>query len=59
MKGDIADLDKQLGKKIDDVDKKLSKKIDNLSSKVDQNSLCFMTNLDSVDKRVAKLEAVC
>jgi len=59
LKVDIACLDKKLSKKMDEGFRGVNKRIDNLNSQADQNSLCFMTNLDSIDKRVTKLEAVC
>ncbi len=56
LKEDVSNLGKNLRKEMRDGFKKVNKRIDNLNFKVDQNCMCFMTNLDSIDKRVTKLE---
>ena len=56
LKDDIASLDRKLSGRIDALDDKLNRKIDNLAFKVDQNQICFMTNLNDIDKRVTVLE---
>ncbi|MBM3227383.1 hypothetical protein FJZ27_00765 [Candidatus Peribacteria bacterium] len=64
LKEDIASLDTKLSCRMDKMDAKMSsverrldQRIGNLEVKVDRNFLCFMSNLESIDRRVVVLES--